>query len=613
MSDSQFDLKYINEAPLQSWDTVSDDLLDMDVAMFLRKQSSTGVHSITFMRDFSSLVERHKHERMPCWNAQFLRQTKLPLYTTSTAFTTRHRSKVLNDPTEYEQMFHLTFGSTSKHGNTEIVSPFMMNRFAQFARDQARNVLTSLSLSTTIQTMKHSVCIKEEEATSHINNVTMSVLDKTFAETFHENLKPGEKLHRELCALYGSVTSHSMSNLQQFVDCIQDLAQVSVYSSQLVDAVFQTVDLRNIAEVGILFSTSVYKIADFIAAEINTFILNTVTVGYFSDDGQMLEATNKVLTSVCCDIVRSVIEKKITEAFMLDSREMTMGLYSSIYDKLSNMTKYKRPISFSSRSSKTDSLSQSSKTCSNYSKVSEEMTLRLKEHYKDMMKTRGRHIMQSMTEAAARVLIKNLQINIIILDVDQEVIIKFSSQDSLETIQLVYNPPCCVFRGGHYDVYKDGKVVPVACKRTEDETEDNNLLYSAIATAMGHPFNHCETNIENPHIFDRHFGETLATEHYARQLKRGRALLRLGMNRSTTEIEPSKEVQHDSSHLLSCIEQALKSENASQLAKVLAQYELESRSAEDISSGSKTEAHVSRDACQVFLTSGGSVEAEVYR
>ena len=64
------------------------------------------------------------------------------------------------------------------------------------------------------------------------------------------------------------------------------------------------------------------------------------------------------------------------------------------------------------------------------------------------------------------------------------------------------------------------------------------------------------------------------------QLKRGRALLRLDMNHPTRQMNQCEYVELDSSHHFSCIEQALKSEYVSQLAKVLAEYESESRSAE---------------------------------
>ena len=63
-------------------------------------------------------------------------------------------------------------------------------------------------------------------------------------------------------------------------------------------------------------------------------------------------------------------------------------------------------------------------------------------------------------------------------------------------------------------------------------------------------------------------------------------------------------------------ELSFKCENVSKLAKVLMEYESESRSVEANSSEHETEmmtSSVSRDACRIFLSTGNSVEAEVYR
>ena len=90
------------------------------------------------------------------------------------------------------------------------------------------------------------------------------------------------------------------------------------------------------------------------------------------------------------------------------------------------------------------------------------------------------------------------------------------------------------------------------------------------------------------------------------------------MNHQTMEVNRYEKdlVDRNTSHHSSCIEQALKSENVSQLAKVLAEYESESRSSEANSSEHETElmtSSVSRDACTIFISSGSSIEAEVYR
>ena len=64
------------------------------------------------------------------------------------------------------------------------------------------------------------------------------------------------------------------------------------------------------------------------------------------------------------------------------------------------------------------------------------------------------------------------------------------------------------------------------------------------------------------------------------------------------------------------IEQALMSEKVSQLAKVLAEFKSKLGSLAEISPDHGTAmmtSSVSRDACSIFLFSGSSVEAEVYR
>ena len=187
----------------------------------------------------------------------------------------------------------------------------------------------------------------------------------------------------------------------------------------------------------------------------------------------------------------------------------------------------------------------------------------------------------------------------------------------------LYYLPCCEFPGGHYDVYKDGEVVKVPREKNMDffmrmRKRVTKLRCSAIATAMSQASYIIMEHYIKDYIIKhpRRFGELFTSEEYAFQLKCIRALYRLNMNHPATQIDQSKHVQLDSSHLLSCIEQALKFENVSRLARVLAKYELESKSAEESSSGRETEAmtsQMSRDACVIFLSSGRSVEAEVYR
>ena len=70
--------------------------------------------------------------------------------------------------------------------------------------------------------------------------------------------------------------------------------------------------------------------------------------------------------------------------------------------------------------------------------------------------------------------------------------------------------------------------------------------------------------VDQPH----YFGELLASEHHACQMKLGRALLRLNESNQSAYVDP------DSVHHRNCIDQAAMSENVSHLAKVLAECEL---------------------------------------
>ena len=106
--------------------------------------------------------------------------------------------------------------------------------------------------------------------------------------------------------------------------------------------------------------------------------------------------------------------------------------------------------------------------------------------------------------------------------------------------------------------------------------------------------------IDQPH----YFAKLLANEHHACQMKRARALLRLNKSNQFEYVDP------DSKHHASCIDQAMSSKSVSQLAKVLAEYELKSKSAEQNSPEVITG---SRVACKLFIISGSSVEAEVFR
>ena len=157
----------------------------------------------------------------------------------------------------------------------------------------------------------------------------------------------------------------------------------------------------------------------------------------------MFEATAKVLTSVCSDIIRSMVQRRIYHALMHDMRERTMRSFSSIYEMFTN--------------AKTDFINRSK---SKYSDIVSRYSSRVRDR-KHVIS-----VMRSMTETNARLTSeRNLYRNIIILDVDKEVIVTYSSPECYGTIQLVYNPPCCEFPGGHYNVYEDGKVIQVTRKK----------------------------------------------------------------------------------------------------------------------------------------------------
>ena len=194
------------------------------------------------------------------------------------------------------------------------------------------------------------------------------------------------------------------------------------------------------------------------------------------------------------------------------------------------------------------------------------------------------------------------------MDVDKETVLTIPSYVSRDSIKLIYNPPCPVYPGGHFDAYVDGEVV----EAPSEDTDDYDLFHSAVKVAS------CD-RYDGRWYFEIYINEHLSvvgrlstSGEHAYQLTRGRALLRLDMTHPTRQMNQCESVELDSSHLSSCIEQALKSEIVSPLAKVLAEYDSESRSASEHGKELMTSS-LSRDACKLFLPSGSSAEAEVYR
>ena len=232
------------------------------------------------------------------------------------------------------------------------------------------------------------------------------------------------------------------------------------------------------------------------------------------------------------------------------------------------------------------------------------------------MKTRGLH-MQPMTEA--RIASKYMAGNVIILDTDKDEILAIWYPENRETFQLIYNPACAAYPRGYFDAYIDGKVVKVGKSSGRAVADDDyDLLCSALrlATSKLNGLWTVKDYIDQFKYIEQPSGpgRLLTSDAYACQLKLGRALLRFDMNHPTRQMNRREYVELDSSHLSSCIEQALKSENVSQLANVLAEYESQSRSV--YSPEHETEVMttpVSRDACKLFMFSGSSVEATVFR
>ena len=104
-----------------------------------------------------------------------------------------------------------------------------------------------------------------------------------------------------------------------------------------------------------------------------------------------------------------------------------------------------------------------------------------------------------------------------------------------------------------------------------------------------------------------HYGALFTSDQYECQLKRGCALLRPKSTESFYRLLES----------ICCIDQASPSQHASQLAESLAKCKSESRAAEIYSilyhGDCSNTPLVSRDACKIFIFSGSSVEAQVYR
>ena len=506
---------------------------------------------------------------------------------------------------------------------TELESSYKMiketSQFTQFANSQATYILEFLD---SLKQVNKLMSCQLDEILLDMTNVTMSSLKENIKQAIHEKIVPVKPLNRELYSLYDNVAS----NIEQFVDCICHLATFQASSSQLSDADFQTAELQNIvvqlmsrslnssttatdlvglytpeittAAAKIEIGGVIAKFSDFLCDKLNMFSSETGVDGHVCDDVEIFEVANKALISAWSDVIRGMIQDRITRSVMLDIQERTEELFVT----MKNMLTFEFNLPHFSE--------HCSRNVERY-KLSPQLSSRLDKYNNQMKKSRGTHV---LSKTNARILSKQAKRNLIILDVDTEEILRISSHDIHDTIELIYNPPCPVYPRGHFDAYVKGKVV----KAPSSDRDDYGLLYAAIGVARGDTYSWRSQQTFNEYIHEHpsDAGKLSASDGYANQLKLGRALLRLDMNHPTRQMNRCDSVELDSSHLFSCIQQALKSENVGRLAKVLSKYESASRSAEANSSNRGTgmmTSPVSRDAFKLFLSSGSSVETEVYR
>ena len=362
------------------------------------------------------------------------------------------------------------------------------SQFAQFSRSQAASVLNWLKPVT--QEMNNLVSSKNKDISLQMIDDVMSNLRDKISQTIHEAIAPGQDLHQQLCSLYGSVASQS--NLDQFVNCIRDLAKLSTFPFQLSDAHNLTdvleplaVDLRSKSR-DLSSNTSRFKEAtkniDMVNA-IETFsswlrdnitqFQKTMADGYLYDDDNMLEEINNVLTSVWSDKIRVLLQSRISRLLLIDLKRKTTEKCSSINIFLDG----KHRVMSQNR----DYVQEIAARNSNSAQIqtSQELPLRLKEFYKDQMRSRDPQ-MWTMIEASFAS--KYLKLDIIILDLEKNPIINISFPDNRETCELIYSPPSRAFPDGHYDALKDGKVVQVT-KPDDYYGDDFDMFHAAFKSA----------------------------------------------------------------------------------------------------------------------------------
>ena len=310
---------------------------------------------------------------------------------------------------------------------------------------------------------------------------------------------------------------------------------------------------------------------------------------YLCDEKEILEAIKNVLATVWSDKIRFMIQSRISRKLMLDLQRGTTHILNSLINKLLNSCRDCHRISYWEKNN------QFSK--SEHIHALQTLSSRLKKLYVDNGKSRAPQ-MWTVTEVRMETI--HSEYDSVILDVDRETILRISSPGNEYFRVLIYNPPYLASPEHHDDVLESEIVVEFPCDYND------GLFYTALRPpGMSLSTKELEENIARCIDADPgQYGE-LISEQYACQLKRGRGRAWLRSDSTGLPCE-----------IFCPIDQASTSPNASQLAESLAKSASKSRSDEIYSSYHETwpiTSSVSRDACKFFLSSGSSVEAEVYR
>ena len=312
--------------------------------------------------------------------------------------------------------------------HTERKSSFRMTntfQFTDFSNSQAKHVLECFT--PTMLTFTKLLNSEKVDYSISTTNVVMGILEKKIEQFFHENMESGQTLHQQLCCLNGNSSSRSRKDIQQFVKCISDIVLLAMRAFHLSDADIQTAKLQFIAvelsrngsimesdvssdrtiaaiteqiDIGIVLR----KFSDSLVDQINTINQRMNADDYLQHDEELPEETYSVLTSTCSDIIRAVVNCSITHSLVFDLQNEVTRQLQSIYQTLSIngvLSNMRNRSLFTSQSSR-----------------------RVKELYTDLRKERGLRL-HSMTEA--RSYSRYVGYTIIIMDIDKETVIKNSA------------------------------------------------------------------------------------------------------------------------------------------------------------------------------------------